>query len=171
MNAAQAKLFKDRLRALIIERYGGVRSKTIATLCRDAGISYTTLARFVMYSGSKRTACVRHVTINRLAIALRVTPAWLADGQGAQQLGFWPTLTPSTAEMEIQKPVDHIAFVMERLKELPEPILIRACRAALAAAVETLSREGHMAPQEAYRCLMRLDALQSGENYKVAASG
>lgn len=158
---------RDRLATLIRERYGDLGSKEIAILSRDSGVSYTTLARFLKYGEHKQTKALRRSTVNRLAIALRVTPSWLIEGQGAQQLGFWPTLTPTAAEMEIQKPAEHLAFVMERLKELPQQVLIRTCRAALSAAVEALSREGHMAPQEAYRCLIRLDALQSEENRRA----
>lgn len=160
---------RDRLATLIKERYGDLGSKEIAVLSRESGVSYTTLARFLIYRKRKQTKLLRRSTVDRLAIALRVTPSWLVDGQGAQQLGFWPALTPTAAEMEIQKPAEHLAFVMERLKELPPQVLIRTCRAALSAAVEALSREGLMAPQEAYRCLMRLDALQTEANRHASA--
>ena len=98
-----ATSLRERLVGLVSTRYGACNREQVATLSKLAGVSYTTLARFVLYDGAKQTQRLRRNTVDRLAIALHVAPSWLADGQGTQQLGFWPILTPTPIEMEIRE--------------------------------------------------------------------
>ena len=125
-------------------------------------MSYTTLARLVVYKSGKRTTTCRSSTLNALAQALDVNPAWLRDGQGTQQLGFWPILTPVKAEGSAEEPLECLGVVIEFLRQLPNELLTRACRAAVAAAIETVVANGGVAPPDAYRSLMRLDAMHRG---------
>lgn len=93
-------------------------------------------------------------------MALGRNPGWLRDGQGTRQLGVWPLLTPAHAECDAADPDAQIAIAIEQLRTLEAPLRVRAYRAAISAAIETVAGSGSALGDEAYRCLMRLDAIR-----------
>lgn len=160
---------RKRLVTVISKRHGEVNPQVLREVSKKAGISYTTLARLVFYRAEKRTMTCRLATLNAIGLALDASPIWLRDGQGAQQLGFWPILTASKAEAMADEPLECLSTVIEFLRELPDHIVTRACRAAVAAAIEVVIANGEGAPAAAYRSLMHLDAMHRGLK-KVALS-
>ena len=151
--------FPDRLREAVKGRYGSLDREALSRLARDAGVHYTTVARLVLYPKSRRTTFPRRSTLNAIALALDVNPGWLSEGQGTQQLGLWPILLPVGAESTVGEPVEQVRVVVRHLTSLPDWLLLKACRAAISAALEVVVSNGAMVSPEVYRCLMRLDAL------------
>jgi len=151
---------RRRLGDLVRQRYDELNSSALASLATKARVHYTSLARFLLYPGPKRTRQLRRQTLDAVAIALDTSPQWLRDGQGPKQLGLWPILLPVAAEAAVANPDEQVPMVLEVIRTLPEHVRLRAYRAAVAAVIDVVTNEGSSPGEEAYRCLMRLDALR-----------
>lgn len=152
---------RARLRELITEQYGDWNPPSLRRLAAASRVTYTTLARFVAYEEpARRTRSLRPSVYRAIALALDVRAEWLVDGQGDQQLGLWPILVSEDPEGEIKSPSEQVLTALEALEKLTPSTAMRGCRAAVAAMLESAALSGEMMPPEAYRCLMRLDAMQ-----------
>jgi hypothetical protein len=155
---AHADAPRERVLDLVNERYGEVTAKTVTMLAVDARLSYTTLARYLLYPQDRATQKLRRSTLRSIAFALDVRPDWLDSGVGTQQLAFWPALLPTDTE-DAGDPIEHVTAVVQMLDSLKSETRLRACRAAVAAMLTSVSGAGEVLPPEAYRRLMHLDAL------------
>lgn len=165
----EAAGMRSRMRKVIADRYGDWSPASLRDLAASARVAYTTLARFVAYKEpERRTQSLRPAVLRAVALALDIRPEWLLDGQGDQQLGFWPILVSEEAESEISSPIDQVLTALRGLEHLTPETVLRACRAAVAAMLDTSSSQGEVMPAEAYRCLMRLDALQRTQHVRRA---
>jgi hypothetical protein len=153
---AQKKRITDRL----VELRGELNRDAVAWLSVKSHVHYTTLARYFLYSGKAATNALRDRTLQGVAMALEHNPGWLRDGQGTRQLGVWPILTPAQAECDVADPDTQITIAIEQLRTLEMSLRVRAYRAAISAAIETVAGSGSSLGDEAYRCLMRLDAMR-----------
>jgi hypothetical protein len=160
---------RRRLATLIRERFGDVNPASLAELAAKARVHYTSLARYLLYPASKRTTALRQQTLSAVAMALDTNPVWLRDGQGAQQLGVWPLLTPSAGDCSAADPEEQIEVALTHLRALKPQLRVRAYRAAIAAAIEVVTAEGENPGDETYRCLIRLDALRRSRGVRVAS--
>jgi hypothetical protein len=158
--ALQREATRRRLGDLIRERHGELKPSTVGIVAARARVHYTSLARYLLYPTATRTGALRRRTFEAVAMALDTNPQWLRDGQGSQQLGVWPILTPAPAECVAANPDEQIVLVLQQIQALRPPLRLRAYRAAIAAAIEVVTSEGESLGAEAYRCLMRLDALR-----------
>jgi hypothetical protein len=157
---------RDRFTALLREARGEVNSAAVAWLSKESHVHYTTLARYLLHRQTKE---LRAQSRDAVAMVFGVNPAWLRDGQGSRQLSVWPILTPSRAECEIPDPDAQIDAVIRQLRLLDESIRIRAYRAAISAAIESVAAAGMSLGDEAYRCLMRLDAIRQRTSERAAS--
>jgi len=158
--AIQRDGLRRRLAELISKRYGGLDSRIVGDVSRKARVHYTSLARYLLYPMEKRTATLRRRTLDAVALALDANPQWLRDGQAPKQLGLWPILLPSSAETAVADPADQVRSVFDQVARLPKAVQIHAYRAAVAAVLDVVVQEGQTLDDQAYRCLMRLDALR-----------
>jgi hypothetical protein len=165
----QREGIRRRLADLVRERHKELTCRTVAQVSADARVHYTSLARFLLYSGARRTQSLRDRTLDAVALALDTNPQWLRDGQGPKQLALWPLLLPRVAEGVVADPVEQVRSIIDDVNRLPEPIRVPALRSAVAAILETVTRSGETMGESAYRCLMRLDALQRSLPSKRAA--
>lgn len=143
--------------------------QSVKWLAKKSGITYTTLARLLLDSYAKRTSAPRHATVDRLARALRANTAWIETGQGVEQRSFWPAAVPEDEETQKADPISTVCALLTALRELPDPLRNRAYRSALASAIDTLSQQGHRPSEEAYECLMQLDALLITPEHRQAS--
>lgn len=158
---------RDRLVQCITDKYKSCDSAAVRQLADSAHVSYTTVARFVIYEPMPKgraktrqvTSYLRQSTIEALAVKLEVSATWLRDGQEPKQLGLWPILVAGTAETKPADAAAELRLVFELLRDLPDHVCIKAARAAVAAILEATVRNGCTIGPEAYRSLMRLDAL------------
>jgi len=158
---------RTRLIQCITDKYKSCDSAAVRLLADSAHVSYTTVARFVLYEpvpkGRAKTRQVsshlRQSTIEALAVKLEVSATWLRDGQEPKQLGLWPILVGATAETKPADAAEELRLVLGLLRELPAHVCIKAARAAVAGILDTTVRNGYTIGPEAYRSLMRLDAL------------
>jgi hypothetical protein len=152
---------RDRLAELVVAKYGPVSKETVRRLAKDAGVHYTSLARYLLYTREqKRTSQLRTATLSAVAVRLESTLEWIRDGQGSKQLGLWPILVSTTAETRAVSPAELLSAVLAQIAALPEDVQIRASRAAVAAALEVAVSEGRPLNDQAYRCLLHLDAMR-----------
>lgn len=158
--ALQREGVRRRLGDLIRQQHGEVSSSVLGSLSTKARVHYTSLARYLLYPKQKRTLALRRQTLEAVAIALDVNPQWVRDGQGPKQLGLWPLLLPAPAEGAVENPDEQVPMVLDLIRSLPQQVRLRAYRAAVAAVIEVVTGEGKSPGDEAYRCLMRLDALR-----------
>lgn len=159
---------RTRLRQCIEERYGEITPKALRELAAAARVNYTTLARYLRYPTERSVQAPRARTLNQICLALDIRPEWLREGQGTQQLAFWPILLPSDAETEIPEPAELVRRALDNLRNLPPAVQRRACREAVSAMINTVASEGVMMPTEGYMCLMHLDALQRKRQSRAA---
>jgi hypothetical protein len=164
-----ATAIRTRLHTVIRKKFGTVDQATVRQVAMRAGVSYSTLARFLIYEGDGRTRLLRRRTLHDLAVGLDVNTAWLLDGQGTQQLGIWPILSSTSAETTTQRPLDQVQIVVDLLGQLPDRVLTRVCRAIVSTILATVVSNDAIMPAEAYRCLMRLDALHRSDAGRVAS--
>lgn len=163
--AQQLEGVRRRLAELIKHAHGEVSTKTVRAVAQKARVSYTTVARFILEKGDKRTNALRASTITSLAIALDAEAGWLRDGQGQRQLSCWPLLLRDFAESEIPDPHEEVISLLQQLqglREISDAVRLRAYRAAVSAIIEVVTAEGQSIGHDAYRSLMRLDALRRG---------
>jgi hypothetical protein len=151
---------RRRLGDLIRQRFGDLNPAALSLLSAKARVHYTSLARYLLYPQQRRTRALRRHTLDAVSIALDANPTWVRDGQGQKQLSLWPILLPTSAEGAVTNPDDQVSMVLELVRTLPQSIRFRAYRAAVAAVIEVVTSEGGSPGDEAYRCLMRLDALR-----------
>jgi len=159
---------RNRLTQAITEKYKGLETEGLRRLASDAGVSYSTLARYVRYKPGKDDARQvthnpRKSTLEALALQLGVSFSWIWDGQEPKQLGLWPLLVASCAETAPSDPRQELKTVLELLEEVPEGVRIKAARAAVSAILEETVRNKCMIGPKAYRALIRLDALQGAQ--------
>jgi hypothetical protein len=159
---------RRRLGDLIRQRLGQLNPSALASLSAKAQVHYTSLARYLLYPEGKRTLALRRKTLDAVAIAVDVNPQWLRDGQSPKQLGLWPLLLPVSAEAAVDNPHAHVLAVFQQLEALPERVRVKAYRAAIAAVIEAVAGENETLGAEAYRCLMRLDALRRSPATRAA---
>lgn len=148
---------RQRLSELVQQRWGRIESGSIRELAADAGVAYTTLARFLLYDGERATHSLRRDTIVSVALALDVNPNWLAEGRGSRQLGLWPVLVDGQ-DVEARDPVDELVSALQEVRDLPEELKLRACRAALASMLDVVVSRGGRVTGPLYNHLIRLDA-------------
>jgi len=166
--AVQREALRRRLAELIKKQYGDLNSASVNAVSKKAHVHYTSLARFLLYPEKKRTLSLRERTLDAAAVALDANPQWVRDGQGQKQLAFWPILLPSSAETVVGDPAEHVRLVLDQVATLPRTVQIRAFRAAVAAVLDVVVEEGQTLDDQAYRCLMRLDALRRSAARRVA---
>ena len=166
--AWQLEGVRRRLGELIRQEHGEVSPSALVLLSAKARVHYTSLARYLLYPQQKRTRALRRQTLEAVAIALDVNPQWLRDGQGPRQLGLWPILLPAPAEGAVANPDEQVPMVLDLIRALPQQVRLRAYRAAVAAVIEVVTSEGKSPGDEAYRCLMRLDALRRSPRTRAA---
>jgi transcriptional regulator with XRE-family HTH domain len=162
---------RDRLTELIRGKYGKVAKATVRAVCKEAGVHYTTLARYLLVE-ENRTESLRPSTLRALANALDANLGWILDGKGHIQGSLWPILHRDSAESEVPDPHAQVLAVMEQLRDipdLPESVRLRAYRAAVSAVIDVVSAERRTIGHNAYRCLMRLDALRREPDAAVAS--
>ena len=165
---AQREGVRRRLVDLIETQYGELSVSTVSAVAKKARVHYTSLARYLLYGKPKRTLSLRDRTLNAVAMVLDANPQWVRDGQGPRQLAFWPILLPSEAEQVIAEPVEQVTLVLNQVRKLPRAVQIRAFRAAIAALLDAVAQEGQTLDDQAYRCLMRLDALRRSGQTRAA---
>ena len=158
--AAQQEAVRRRLGELIRSKLGELTPSSVRTVSRKARVHYTSLARFLLYPAEKRTMSLRESTLAAAAVALDANPHWVRDGQGQKQLAFWPILLPTLAESVVSDPAEQVRLVLEQVVLLPRMVQVKACRAAVSAMLDVVAEQGQTLDDQAYRCLMRLDAIR-----------
>jgi hypothetical protein len=158
--ALQQEGVRSRLARLVSSSYGDLTCLSVRQVSKKAHVHYTSLARYLLYPKDRRTASLRRETLDAVAIALDANPQWVRDGQGPRQLTLWPILLRASAETGVSDPVEQMTSVATQVKRLPPRVQVLACRAAVAAMLDVVSAEGETLDDQAYRCLMRLDALR-----------
>ena len=151
---------RRRIEGLVRKRFGELSTLVVRRLAQECRVSYTTLARFLLYGGRQRTSRLRRGTLDRMALFFDVNPTWLTTGQGTRQLDLWPILVSADAEARVDGPIQELERTVAAIRMLPESVAVQACRAAVAATIDVCSARGVPLPAEVYRGLMRLYALQ-----------
>lgn len=167
---AQIEGVRRRLREAIEIARGEVTTRVVREVSVEAGVNYTTLARYLLWPEAKRTTALRQSTLNAVALAVDADPGWVKEGQGQMQLSHWPLLHKESAESELPDPHGEVLSLLQQLREsdLPDAVRVRAYRAAVSAIIEEVAAEGRTVGHTAYRSLMRLDSLRRS-NANVAA--
>jgi hypothetical protein len=113
-----------------------------------------------LYPEDKRTLSLRERTLDAAAVALNANPQWVRDGQGQKQLAFWPILLPTSGEVVVGDPAEHLRLVLDQVGAMPPILQVQAYRAAVSAILDVVAGQGQALDDQAYRCLMRLDVLR-----------
>jgi hypothetical protein len=163
----QLEALRRRLGDLVKRKHGDLSPSSVRAVSKKARVHYTSLARFLLYPVDKRTSSLRASTLAAVAVALDANPQWVRDGQGQKQLALWPILLPTAAEAVVSDPAEHVKLVLEQVTTLPRMVQVRACRAAVSAMLDVVAQEGQTLDDQAYRCLMRLDAIRRSSARQV----
>lgn len=152
---------RKRLRAVVEQRYGKVRTDSLASLADQAGVHYTVLAKFLLYEAPKqRTHDIHERNLRKIALALDTSTQWLRFGMKAQQRDMWIFALPAEDSSGSADPADEVTTMLRELRRLPRLVQIRACREAVATILAVVSASGAEISHEGYSSLMRLDQLQ-----------
>lgn len=152
---------RRRLRAAVEQRYGEVRTDSLASLAEQAGVHYTVLAKFLLYDAPKqRTHDIQERNLRKIALALDTSTQWLRFGVKAQQRDMWLFALPAEEPSEPTDPGDEVRTMLQELRRLPRAVQVRACREAVATILGVVSASGAEVSREGYSSLMRLDQLQ-----------
>lgn len=160
---------KKRLLEKINEKYGGIDTPAMRALASDAGVEYSTLARFLLYPPDRATGAPRRRTLTTIALALDTSPEWLISGVEAQQRDIFPFALPvDHAIPATSDPLELLETVLESLRALPRPVQITACRDAAASVMAAATHNQRMLPAKVYLAVMQLDAMQVREPARAA---
>lgn len=155
---------RARLQALLEEssRYGGVSTQSVRKLATDADLSYTTLARYLLYDPPERTETLRRSSLTSIAHALDVNPNWLRDGQGSRQLALWPVAVRDVEPDDEVDPLSELRRAIDSLADLSADVRLAASRAGINAILRTVVERGAEPKDDVYEALLRVDASHRG---------
>jgi len=152
---------RKRLRAAVEQRYGEVRTDSLASLAARAGVHYTVLAKFLLYEAPKqRTHDIKEPNLRKIALALDTTTQQLRFGLQTQQRDMWLFAVPDEGSTEDADPGDEVRAMLHDLRRLPRAVQVKACREAVATILGVVSASGAEVSREGYGSLIRLDRLQ-----------
>lgn len=151
--------------------YGEVTTETVRALAEKASLSYSTLARYLLYEPPNRTESLRRSSVVAVARALDLNPNWLRDGQGSRQLGLWPVAVSDVEPDDDVEPLAELRRSLLCLEDLPKELQLRASRAALSAILETVVENDGELRGELYEALVKVDAAHRGIRSEMGTAG
>lgn len=154
----QAKKTRERVQDAIERHLGPVNSSTLRDLAERSGLSYTTLARYLLYD-PPTIQLPRPSTFEKISRVLKLNPAWLRDGVGDEQLRIWPLVIHTKLDPQSNDPIAELRRAADALHDIPPHTRLRAARAAVAAAVEQIVQSFGPVPAHLYESLLQLDAM------------
>ncbi len=152
---------RARLTAAVEGQYGEVRTDTLSSLAKRAGVHYTVLAKFLLYeTPQQRTHDIHERNLNRIALVLDTSTQWLRFGMKTLQRDMWLFALPKDEPTADADPGDEVRAMLREISKLPRAVQVRACREAVATMLGVVSASGAGVSQEGYSSLIRLDQLQ-----------
>ncbi len=153
--AVRSGTIGERLDEAIQRFYAGIAlHAAILQLAESTNLSPSQINR--IRSGDTKNP--RRSTLLGLAVSLNTTVEWLRDGVDAQQLDAFAITIPTPREAELVDPTIKVRMVLESMKSYPRDLQVRACRAAVSAALNVVAAAGQLMP-EAYQSLAFLDGV------------
>lgn len=152
---------RSHLCALVEQRYGGLSRDALRRAAREAGIEYTTLARyFGVYTNGRQTRRLQASTLRSLLEVLQADPPARPGGRAHEQIDLWPVLVRPEPEAFLPDPITRLNELMAHVRSLPYEVRVRACRAAVSAVLASVADMGESVPDDSYELLRQMDSLQ-----------
>jgi hypothetical protein len=156
--AQQWDIIRSDVRAAIQARAGALNTTTVAGVAIEAGVAYTTLARFLhLYpDAAQKTKRLHQRTLLRVAAALQIDPETLGAGRVAEQLGLWPHIFRGD-DIDQLDPYTEARRALAHVQRYSRDLQLQICRTVVAALLDAGAAAGVILPPDVYEALIKLD--------------
>jgi hypothetical protein len=116
------RTIREVIRSKLLERYGDISPASVAKLARAAGVTYTTLARFLLYGDSRSTRVLHRRTLAAVGDVLAVEPILYRPQyvlEFVQSASLWlPNIEEEMLEYFARHPKDMLRMPSRKFEEL-----------------------------------------------------
>lgn len=156
---------RSRLADELVDVYGEASTSTMSALAQDAGVEYSTIARFLHYYNdpAQQTHRMHRSTVRDIAQCLGCSTNYLLFGVGAKQRGFWPRLAEPEEELKGYDPIEDVVSAIKTLRRLDHKTQMAISRSVIVSLLEAMFVDGAPPSEELHAALIKLDATLDRE--------